>query len=115
MAVFRDAIGECEAAGNSRNLMGARIDLEDPAVWLDVVGLVEHVERAALPQLAQQTDGGGSGRSRHRNEIDEAAVLVDDADIAEGGRLIGIRRGVQVSLRIDGKPFGLSANAGGRR
>src|SRR5258708_1984120 len=53
MAVFRNAIGECEAVGDGRDLMGTRIDLEYSAVRLNVVGLVEDVKRTVLPQLAQ--------------------------------------------------------------
>src|SRR5258708_10035953 len=94
--------------------MGTRIDLEYSAVRLNVVGMVEAVKRAVLPQLAQQTDRGGSRRRRNRNDVDKAAVLVDDADIAEGGRAVGIRRDVQVSVRVGDKTFGLPANARSR-
>src|SRR6266446_2744849 len=50
-AIFRNAIGKCEAVGDGRDLVGTRIDLEYSAVRLNVVGLVKDVKRAVLPQL----------------------------------------------------------------
>src|SRR5215470_13004226 len=72
VAIFGDAIGEREAVGDGRHLMSARIDLEYSAMRLNVVGLVENIERAVLPQLAQQADRSSSRRGRNRNDVDEA-------------------------------------------
>src|SRR5215813_14467550 len=94
-AIFRHAIGEFEAVGDGRNLMGVRVDLEYSAMWLDIVGLVEDVKRVLLPQFAQQIDRRGTGPGRNGNDVYKVAVLVDDADIAEPRCAVGIRCGIQ--------------------
>src|SRR2546425_8353982 len=87
--------------------MTPRIDQQQAAIAGCAVREVEHIEALAwFEQLAEQ--GRDPSRTRrHRDDVDEDAVTIDDADI--GDRLEGERSRVEIPGWVDGNPFGVMA------
>src|SRR2546425_7148002 len=87
--------------------MTPRIDQQQPAIAGCAVREVEHIETLAwFEQLAEQ--GRDPSRTRrHRDDVEQDAVTIDDADV--GDRLEGERSRVEIPGRVDGDPFGVMA------
>src|SRR5260370_9247602 len=114
MTVFFDVVGKCQAVrcGSQRgDLVGGRIDFKNSSVADDIVRLVEHVEVIALPEFANQADGGGVGICGNVDDIGELAFGIEHANVTDGGRAIRIRREIKVTVRVDCNPFGLPTNS----
>src|SRR5262245_64916595 len=94
-----DRVWERETCGEDGHGMRAGVDLKQPPVRCDVIGLIDDIQSLSrLEQFAQQSDHRGGTRG-NLDDIEECSVGVEATYVSDR-RSIRIRRCVQIAFWI---------------